>query len=432
MTDKKNSTNNKGKKSNVKTFLLTALIAFIVSLLVFVGSIFAWFTFRPPVSGGPSGSVDAGDDKTLLEEKMTIPRKTNFLLIGVDKTELLTDVMIVGCFDSKTEEITLISVPRDTLVEMSSELREEAKAEKIHFPNAFKANEINSYAGEKRGIYYLEKYLEELLGVSINYYAEVDTKAFRDIVDAVGGIDMEIRPKGLHYYDPTQNLTIDVPGGMQHLDGKMAEGVVRFRNDYSGGDIQRISVQQEFMQAFFAQVLNKQTIKDNALSIATTCLSYTKTDFPVTDIPRYLPYIGSLSSDNLTTLTLPGAGQYINKVSYYVLNKPEITKIVNAVFYGNGLPKVPEELKDVQIEVLNGSGVEGLGKEMADDMKAVGYNVPSVKNYDGESAYQTVIYKKTELDTTEIEKFFSDTKVAIDENMTSTYDIVIVIGTSEQ
>ncbi len=418
-------------KKSYKKVILTSILAFIVSLIIFLGAIYAWFQFSATSNLTKPSNV-IGEEKGFLEQQFELPRKTNFLLLGVDQTNLLTDVIVVGCFDSKTKDVTLISIPRDTYVEMSDELRAEMKADNIHLPRQLKINAINSYSGAEKGEKYLEKYLEELMGIDIDFYAEVDTKAFRDIVDAVGGIDMEIREKGYHYYDPTQNLTIDVPGGMQHLDGDMAEGVVRFRHDYVQGDIDRINVQHEFMTQFFAQVINKESLSKNALPILKTCIEYTNTNFKVSDLPKYLPYLTDFSEENFISMTAPGSPKTINGASYFIIDDSKLTILVNAIFFGDGLPKVDENLVDKKVRILNGSDVEMLATKKQEELNTIGYNVDYVGDYDGEKIPQTVIYTKEGVDATAFDEFFEQTRHEVSEEKTGNYDIVIVLGTLEQ
>lgn len=421
------------KNNSFKKVILTSILAFIISLFIFIGAIFAWFSLVSGEKSTPSNVIgEETDDKGIISETIQAPRKTNFLLTGVDQTELLSDVIMVGCFDSKTCDITLISIPRDTYVEMSDELRAEMKADGIYLPSQLKINAIHSYAGKEKGNYYLQKYLEEMMGITIDYYAEVNTAAFRDIVDAVGGVDMEIRPEGYHYYDPTQNLVIDVPGGMQHLDGEMAEGVVRYRHDYVQGDIDRIEVQQEFIKEFFVQVLDKATNIENSLAVLKTCISYTNTNFKVSDLPQYITYLPSLNEDSITLVTAPGNAQMIGGASYYLIDDVEMTQLVNSVFYGSGLPKVDETLLEKKIQILNGSDVDMLATQKEEELEMSGYNVRSIGDWTGEYVPNTIIYTKEGIDATALSEFFTDPVYEVSEEMTGNYDIVVVLGESEQ
>ncbi len=418
------------KKSSRKKVILTTLLAFIVSLIVFVGAVFVWFQFLADNDQlKPSNAIAEDDQKELLGGNLAVPRKTNFLLIGVDQSEFLSDVIIVGSFDSKTEKITLISIPRDTYVTVSDELRAEMRADGIRLPSHPKINEVSSYAGGgDKGTYYIEKYLEELMGIEIDYYAKVNTKAFRDIVDAVGGIDMEIRPEGLHYYDPTQDLTIDVPGGMQHLDGAMAEGVVRYRHDYAMGDLDRIDVQHDFLKEFFNQVLNKDVLTKNGLEIFKTCLEYTTTNLPFSEAVKYFQFVPDLDENSLVITTAPGYSQTISGVSYYIINEEELQQLVNTVFYGDGISPVTPQLAGKSIQILNGSGIEALGEDKEQIMSIAGYNVEDVSDYTGTPENFTKIYTKPGIDASELDYYFNTPTYEVNEEITGEYDVVIVIG----
>ena len=95
--------------------------------------------------------------------------------------------------------------------------------------------------------------VEDLLGIQINYTVKIDYNAFRQFIDAIGGIEMEIE-RDMYYDDPSQDLHISFKGGtVEHLDGKKAEEFFRWRknNDGTGlatGDIGRIENQHKFIQ----------------------------------------------------------------------------------------------------------------------------------------------------------------------------------------
>jgi LCP family protein required for cell wall assembly len=96
------------------------------------------------------------------------------------------------------------------------------------------------------------KRLSEILGIEINNYIKLDTNNFRDIVDALGGVEFNV-PINMVYTDPNQNLSINLEKGSQVLDGKEAEMLIRFRKGYPGGDLTRIEVQKAFLGAMIEQ-----------------------------------------------------------------------------------------------------------------------------------------------------------------------------------
>lgn len=96
------------------------------------------------------------------------------------------------------------------------------------------------------------KRLREMLGIEIHNYIKLDTGNFRDIVDALGGVEFNV-PIKMAYEDPNQNLSINLEKGRQVLDGKQAEMLVRYRKGYPEGDLGRIEVQKAFLGAMIEQ-----------------------------------------------------------------------------------------------------------------------------------------------------------------------------------
>jgi len=96
------------------------------------------------------------------------------------------------------------------------------------------------------------KRLSEMLGIEIHNYIKLDTDNFRDIVDALGGVEFNV-PIKMVYEDPNQDLTINLEKGRQVLNGEKAEMLVRYRKGYLNGDLGRIEVQQAFFRAIIEQ-----------------------------------------------------------------------------------------------------------------------------------------------------------------------------------
>ena len=287
-----------------------------------------------PDASDHEASGDAQEDDSGF---MLPPRKTNVLLIGMDDEGGLSDVMMLASFDRETGKFDMISLPRDTYTTLSRDAVREMQQAGRRPPASgiMKLNAVRSYGGAELGPKVLRDHLESLLGISINYFVEIDLRAFVAIVDALGGVEMEIRPQGLYYSDPYQNLRISIPGGMQVLDGKMAEGVVRYRNTYRGGDLQRIEVQQAFLRALFSQVLDRDEIVGNAMAVMSVIINYVKTDFSLADAPKYLRYVGSLRADHFETHMLPGHARTISGASYYVLDDAAVQEMVKEIFYSH-------------------------------------------------------------------------------------------------
>lgn len=323
--------NNKKNHTLFKKFLIIVLS--IVSVFILFEIIFLAFYIKNAQNKANNQYI-AQKESEITESTTddynsifgSVPEKTYFAIYGVDKNEALADVIIVGCFDKYTKQINTISVPRDTFVVMPKERISELKQLGLWAPSdGMKINAVHSYAGEK-GNEFLTKQLEELLYINIDYYFELNLDAFNQIVDAIGGVEIDV-PQRMYYRDPLQNLTIDLKPGLQKLDGKTAQGFVRFRQ-YKQGDIQRIEMQKLFLKELFSQALSKDTIIKNAPEYIKIFLNCVKTNMSITDALKYVQFISEIDINNLTMETLPGDGQ-----TPYNHNKKETVEMVNRLFY---------------------------------------------------------------------------------------------------
>ncbi|MDR1912884.1 MAG: LCP family protein [Clostridiales bacterium] len=399
-------------------------------------------------------------------ELLMPPVKTNFLIVGKDVTGLLTDVILIGCFDRDSRKLDLISIPRDTYTVIPPERLERMRELGLHPPydGIMKINAVNSYGGNTYGMMLLKETLEETFKVEINYQLEINLQAFRDIVDSLGGVYMDIPKPGLYYDDPVQSLHIAVPPGFQLLDGNNAEGVVRYRDTYRGGDIDRIKVQQAFMKALFAQVLERENIINNAYSICKAIINYAKTDFGLADIPKYLRYVNDLNAESIELHTLPGDEYKPEKISYYKMFEDETEEMVQEIFFKTSsvpgaspspgqspspsgqspgqssvsgspttTPKVsPIPSKDARIEVLNGGRRAGIAATYSEKLKSAGYNIVNIDNYTGTQTDNTRIIVRTAGMGQDLKSFFVSPEIITDSQMPEDYDIIIIIGRDEE
>lgn len=338
--------NNKYKKRFLSVFFSIFGIFSILLLFIFFG--YKFLKADPvydPLKQRDSTLITEKEFKQQNEQKsngiFTPPIRTNILLTCVDESETRTDFMVIISFISTTNQINIISIPRDTYVNFKGEDLKELRSINKGAPSHMKATEIHAWTKDE-GINMLQKYLEKELGIKIDYYAKMNFKGFRNIIDTVGGIEFNV-PRRMYYSDPTQDLYINLKPGLQTLDGNKSEQLLRFRknNDttgYARGDLERIEVQQDFIKEFFKQVLNKDTIMNNLGEIALNIVKYVDTNFNITDLPKYLESIAKININNIQIVTLPGYAQYIDDISYYILDKNETDKIIDKFFYGNTDP----------------------------------------------------------------------------------------------
>ncbi len=192
------------------------------------------------------------------------------------------------------------------------------------------------------GIKYLSTLIYYSYGIPIDYHAQVNTAGFRNIVDAVGGVELYV-PQDMYHYDPTQNLFINLKKGQQHLDGDKAEQFVRFRG-YAMGDIARIDAQKTFINAFLDKVCSV-SIVSRISPILAVVQENLYTNLTLQEISDFaLKALDMDLSTGFTMTTLPGAPVDVYRggmrVSYYTAIKKDVASLVNENFnkYDTTLP----------------------------------------------------------------------------------------------
>ena len=380
----------------------------------------------------------ADDDSGLIRP----PARTNLLIIGLDGDQILTDALMAACFYRDTGEIRILSIPRD-LYTILPELRlEQMRDDGRNPPVYLKINSLRSYGGREHGIQYLIDQLSEMLGINFHYYVEISIPAFKNIVDALGGVTIEIpdvNGGGIYYRDPEQDLVIALDAGVHRLDGDKAEQLVRFRS-YNSGDLGRNAVQMEFMKQIFRQVLSRESIMNDPMALATTLLRDVRTNINV-DIIRYIPYAGSLSGEKIMSFNMPGVGAYADDgISYFFPDEEKLPEVIREVFYSNQISEAEgddglwgtQPSAGLRIQVLNGGRVAGLASSKANELIFAGYNVTDVNSFTGEKNSQTRIYTANGDTGLDLIPFFNNAVIIPTNAMPENFDIMIILGTSEQ
>ena len=284
--------------------------AFLISVLVFTGVI---YTVRRAYANETGEIVDLGDGTT--EDLTGNPDVLTFLMVGVDADEDpdlgahgRTDTMMVVRVNFKTGAIKLLSLPRDSRVDIDG--------------NLDKLNHAHAYGGIQK----LREVLQSNFGIRVDYYVKVTFDAVKEMVDAMGGITLNV-PVEIH--EPTLHVMLDP--GVQTLDGNEALMFVRYRKGYENGDIGRVQAQQYFMKEFVKQLLSPKNIW-NLPDLVTSFYKYVETNMLLGQIVKLLPYANKLSSEKMDVYTLPGDGEYIGDTSYYILDWPATNAMIREVF----------------------------------------------------------------------------------------------------
>ena len=168
-----------------------------------------------------------------------------------------------------------------------------------------------------------ESTVENLLGVEMEHYVLINVNAFTKIIDAIGGVDINVE-KRMYYEDPWDDnggLVINLYPGQQHMDGKTAITYVRYRDEE--GDIGRIARQQKFMQAVMDK-LTSPAIIPRIPAIISEVVDCIDTDLSVKQMIEFMSALKDAQSRGLQTEMLPGKPMYIGGISYWL---PDLSKL---------------------------------------------------------------------------------------------------------
>ena len=290
------------------------------------------FLTNDPKNTDSTGNVsivvtdDQGGDVEIERNQEQI----NIMIIGKDRWAYNTDVMIIASYDVTNGAISLMQIPRDTYIDIG---RGNHKANSLlasFYNEAYKNKEADPQAVALKS---LEETFEQVFCITIDYYAMMDLNGFVNIVDALGGVEVDV-PFDMKYNDPVQGLKINLKKGLQTLDGDKAEQFFRFRADYVEGDIGRVDAQKIFISACLNKVKNNFNVSTIA-AIAEQVMQYVTTDIPLQDLVYYAKKALSVDLSKMTMLTLPGIqGRQFDTSGtwYYIVHRDSAIDAINKYF----------------------------------------------------------------------------------------------------
>jgi len=315
------------KKNGKKRIKKSRIFILILILLAILGGLFAKRVH----------DLDGNWIAALLgHNKNTLENLEKLYILAMGESQGMSDTIIVCSYDPKTQEASMLSIPRDTFIGNS---RNSASA----------YDKINSVYSNKG----VEKTLEEvneLTGLDIKNYVLIDTKALVELVDAIGGVEFNV-PMDMKYDDYSQELHVNLKEGWQTLNGDQVEQLVRFRHNADGStysyeygmeDFGRMRTQREVIIAVAKQTIKLKNVTEVGKILDIT-KKYVKTNMNFDNLKDYIPYAINMNTDTIKAEQLPGQAEYINGISFFVHDEDETEDIVNKLFHGISVEETVEE-----------------------------------------------------------------------------------------
>ena len=327
-----------GRRSARLTGGQKGLIAVAAVLAVALMGVAAWKSLfvRPelPDKGtGPDGSAQEIDWGEGVRPRGGGERKSKdywtVLILGRDTGGGgNTDTMLLASYDVTNQKATVMSIPRDTMVNIPYDVK--------------KINGVYNYGGGgEAGIQYLYKEISQLVGFEPDYQVVVEWEAVGQIVDAMDGVWFDV-PRNMNYDDPLQNLHIHQEKGYRLLSGEDAMEVLRYRRDndkhygYPEGDVGRIKTQQAFLSAMVEQLLKVENVPKIRQFIQ-VFQDNVETDLTFQNILWFAQsaYLGGLRTEDVEFVTMPHRNvdawsrSYSQDLEYVVPVADELLDLVN-------------------------------------------------------------------------------------------------------
>ncbi len=388
--------------SLLRRWLVLGLIVLMAGVSATLGTLTAWKLEKKSDSGS-----------TVLNQfwrdrfSYDLSRPVNILVMGIDRVpnvaetspELFkgrSDTLLLARFDRRAASINVLSIPRDTQVEIPG-------------VGIGKINEANYWGGVELAIQVVQDNLNQ---VPIERYIRVSSGAFKELVDLLGGVDVFV-PQSMSYTDETQQLKIDLSPGWQTMNGEQADQFARFRSD-GYGDLGRIQRQQALLQAIKEQ-LNHPTVLPRLPQIIRVMQKYVDTNLSFEELLTLASFGLNLDQNQVKMVMLPGEGSNIDQTytSYWFIDDFGRDRIMHQYFKQDSKDYILTALEqdaqdqefpfDLKIAIQNASGDINAGERVLDHLINQGfYNVYVVPDWPDEQRQTQIIVQQGDFKSAEL------------------------------
>lgn len=368
------------RRSFWRKFLLIVIVLFLLA----AGGIFYLADFNWQ-NVGQLGRFAGGYTWDRVTHKPPFGGKThvNILLLGVDEPEggvSRSDTIKVISVNLAKERISMLSIPRDTWVTLPGH-HGEGRINSAHQLGGTDRARCVALAREAVTTLMCDLYGKP---VHIDRYVRIQTTSFKRVVEALGGVDLEVE-KQMDYEDPSQDLFIHLKPGFQHLNAEQAVGYVRFRHD-AEGDYGRIRRQDKFLRTLAAKI-NQPGHKERLVRLVGPLLSMVSTDLSANDAQALKALFGKLGGmDGIQSVELPTVPTMKGAASVVEIRDRAAAEEAASELFDGPRPTVL---------VLNGTKRSGLARDVRDAIDRSTFRVLGIGTT-AQPAAVTAVYARAE------------------------------------
>lgn len=349
------------------------------------------------------------------DQSFSTDGKLRVLILGVDPGWTApgkpgvgrSDTLMLATYDPQCGEVSLLSIPRDSRVEIPG------------YSGMYRINSAYAFGG----VELTRQTVRNFLNIPLNYYVKIDITGFVRLVDAIGGVTIDVE-KDMDWDDNAGDLHIHLKKGLQTLDGKNALDYVRYR--HSDSDLVRAARQQKFISAMIKQLLKPANLL-KIPELSRIAFDAVQTNIPLNTILRHASAAASLK-DNITAVTLEGTDQYINGSYYFIPDLDKLEQLVDEFLYSSTDQAANNQ---VRVTVRYGNGSYKSASKVAQLLQKAGFQVPYVTAAEGDDYPVTQVYSLKEGATASamrVAEAISVSEVLLDPSVGTDVDVVVVLG----
>ncbi|MCL5025419.1 MAG: LCP family protein [Chloroflexi bacterium] len=343
---------------------------------------------QPPLLALIDPSSDVASGSNAIQRAPLPGERVNVLLLGIDQRDderergvpARSDTMILATADPATRSGGMLSIPRDLWVAI---------------PEGYKDNKINvaNFLGDVDklpggGAALAKRTVELNFGLPVHYYVRVNFRGFEKMIDALGGVDIDVEKHIIDREYPTEDygyMTVEFLPGMQHMDGVHALQYARTR--HGDNDFYRNKRQQQVLLAARNRLLRLDVIPrlPTLLGLAKDAVD---TDIPVTAMPGLLRLATETDASNIVSLGIDATmvtPRYPGSTDL-VPDRGKLGRLVASLLADPALRK-----ENAKIVVQNGTNRNGVAAKMGDFVEKNGYSVARVEDASRHDYAETII-----------------------------------------
>jgi len=384
------------RKRKARRRRIVLIVLAVVLLLLAGGGVAAYAFIRSTNDTIHPSQVDQAKVAPVIVPKA--PGQPFYMVIMGEDTrpgeeQARSDTLIVAHVDPQTKTVAMMSIPRDSRVTIPGH----------------GTDKINS-AAQLGGPALTIKTVTAFTGLPISHYVVLDFNGFKSIVDAMGGVTLDVpfRIDDVMAANHVRSAQV-IEKGVQKLDGAHALTFVRARHQFPSQDIQRMANQQYFMKELVKQAKQQAANPFKTFAIVNAFARAVKTDLTIQELAGLAIDFKGMQDSDMQTVTMPGGDKTINGISYIIPDISGMKEIVRKM--EAGLPIDPKAAAasanttaaatvvapaSVQVAVRNGAGVSGLSKQASDLLLKAGFKIPETGNMNLFVYPKTIVVYKTD------------------------------------